>query len=53
MSAEEVNELYNTIVKEKVELENFIDFDFHPEYDYNQLNDEITEKIDNLLLIMD
>jgi hypothetical protein len=48
MSAEEVNELYNTIVKEKVELENFIDFDFHPEYDYNQLNDEITEKIEDL-----
>ena len=48
MSAEEVNELYNTIVKEKVELENFIDFDFHPENDYNQLNDEIIEKIEDL-----
>ena len=48
MSAEEVNELYNTIVKEKAELEHFIDFDFHPEYDYNQLNDEITEKIEDL-----
>lgn len=46
MSAEEVNELYNTIVKKsRIKLENFIDFDFHPEYDYNQLNDEIIERL--------
>ena len=49
MTVEEINELYNSIVKEKTEIK-FIDFDFNPELNEFEYIEEITRKVEDLSL---
>ena len=45
---ENINNQYNAIVKEMTEIKHFIDYDFYPEVNQFELEEEVNRKIENL-----
>lgn len=45
---ENINNQYNAIVKEMTQIKHFIDYDFYPEVNQFELQEEINRKIENL-----
>ena len=45
---ENINNQYNAIVKEMTQIKHFIDYDFYPEVNQFELQEEVNRKIENL-----
>lgn len=45
---ENINNQYNAIVKEMTQIKHFIDYDFYPEVNQFELEEEVNRKIENL-----